>query len=277
MPINYLKQIQLGEYNGEGYRISPSAGLEPIIEGFYVFSRDPKDSAQLIFNDGFPVLVFLQNFEDGIKVTGMADSYEVNAAWASAGTIKNVYINYNNSTDQVFIVRFQPSAFYKLFDLTASYFRDKPVAPFEDIAKNSLFNLIDFFKTDAIVEKIAFFETYINKRFTMQTDTRVFNKTLRYIHQIKANGTVRDVSNNAGVNYKWLERSFKKNIGLLPKEYIQLQRFIYAYQELVISVDVDLMRIAVSNGYYDANHFLKDFKSYTGKTPMEYLKFQSLN
>jgi AraC-like DNA-binding protein len=273
MPINYLKQIQLGEYNVEGYRIGPSAGLESVIEGFYVFFRDPKDSAQLIFNDGFPVLVFLQNIEETIKVTGKADSYEVNAAWASAGSIKNVYINYNNSTDQVFIVRFQPSAFYKLFDLTVSYFRDKPVAPFEAIAKNSLFSLIDFFKRDAIEEKIAFFETYVGKALTSQSETVMFNKTLKYIHRIKGIGTVRDVTNNTGVNYKWLERSFKKNIGLLPKEYIQLQRFIHAYQELVGSVDVDLMRIAVSSGYYDANHFLKDFKVYTGKTPIEYLKF----
>jgi transcriptional regulator GlxA family with amidase domain len=96
---------------------------------------------------------------------------------------------------------------------------------------------------------------------------------LDFIHKIKGNSTVRKVTNDAGVNYKWLERSFVQHIGLLPKEYIQLQRFIHAYLELVGSDHVDLMRIAISNGYYDSNHFLKDFKAYTGKTPIEYLKF----
>lgn len=276
MPINYLKQIQLGEYNLEGYRISPSIELESIIEGFYIFFRDLRDGTQLIFNDGFPVLIFLQNVEDAVQVTGLKNPYEVRGAWASAGSIKNVYINYNNTTDQIFIVRFHPNAFYNLFHLNASYFYNKPVAPFEAIARNSDFDMKGFFKQKGIEERIAFFERFVKNDFTSLAVPGILNKTLRYIHKIKGNGTVKDVSDDAGVNYKWLERSFKKNIGLLPKEYIQLQRFIHAYLELVGNKEVDLMGIAVSNGYYDANHFLKDFKVYTGKTPLEYLKFQSL-
>ncbi|TCC99764.1 AraC family transcriptional regulator [Pedobacter frigidisoli] len=88
--------------------------------------------------------------------------------------------------------------------------------------------------------------------------------------------TVRNVSNNVGVNYKWLERNFAQHIGLLPKEYIQLQRFIHAYNELLGDKNIDLMRVAIRNGYYDSNHFLKDFKAYTGKTPRAYLKLQEV-
>ena len=64
------------------------------------------------------------------------------------------------------------------------------------------------------------------------------------------------------------------NILVLCSPLVQLHRFMHAYFELVGNEAVDLMRIAVANGYYDANHFLKDFKAYTGKTPLEYLKFQ---
>jgi AraC-like DNA-binding protein len=274
MPINYLKQIQLGEYNASGYKISPSIALECIIEGFYVFSRDPKDSSQLIFNDGFPVLVFLPKCDDTVEVTGDADPYTVKSAWASAGSIKNVYVKYDDTTEEVFIIRFHPGAFYKLFGLAAPYFRSNPVAPFEAIAKDNRFDLKRFFKQDSIVEKIAFLETYVKKSFVEVAAPEVLAKSLRYIHTNKGNLTVRKVSDETGVNYKWLERTFIKNIGLLPKEYIQLQRFIHAYQELVETADVDLMRIALTNGYYDANHFLKDFKGYTGKTPSAYLRFQ---
>ncbi|TKC08380.1 AraC family transcriptional regulator [Pedobacter polaris] len=275
MPINYLKKIQLGEFNEDGYRISPSKELESVIEGFYVFSRDPKNNTQLIFNDGFPVLVFLQSSEDTVAVTGENDTFEIKAAWASAGSIKNVYVKYNNNTNQVFIVRFHPSAFYQLFDLNAQYFRYNPVTPFECIAKNNNFSIAKFFKCGSVNEKVAFVETYIQQTFTAIETPTILQRTLDYIHKIKGKSTVRSVTNNAGVNYKWLERSFTQHIGLLPKEYIQLQRFINAYLELVGSKDVDLMRIAISNGYYDSNHFLKDFKVYTGKTPLEYLKFQA--
>ncbi|WP_184549092.1 helix-turn-helix domain-containing protein [Mucilaginibacter sp. FT3.2] len=274
MPINYLKKIQLGEFNEDGYKISPSKELEAVIEGFYVFSRDPKNNTHLIFNDGFPVLVFLQSCEDTVAVTGANGVFEIKAAWASAGSIKNVYVKYNNNTDQVFIVRFYPGAFYQLFGLNAQYFRYNPVTPFKYIAKNNNFSIEEFFEHNSIKEKIAFVGTYVQNSFTEITTPEILNKTLNYIHKIKGNSTVLNVINDAGVNYKRLERTFVKNIGLLPKEYIQLQRFIHAYLELTGSEDVDLMRIAISNGYYDSNHFLKDFKAYTGKTPLQYLKFQ---
>jgi AraC-like DNA-binding protein len=277
MPINYLKKIQLGDFNEAGYRISPSKEVESVIEGFYVFSRDPKDNTQLIFNDGFPVLVFLQSHKDTVTVTAENNAFEIKAVWASAGSIKNVYVKYNNNTDQVFIVRFYPGAFYQLFGLDAQYFRYNPVTPFESIAKNTNFSIDEFFKYNSVEEKVAFVGTFVQNSFTKNDTPEILHKTLDYIHKIKGKSTVRNVTNDAGVNYKWLERSFVKNIGLLPKEYIQLQRFIHAYLALVESKDVDLMRIAISNGYYDSNHFLKDFKVYTGKTPLEYLKFQCVS
>ncbi|MNX33182.1 HTH-type transcriptional activator Btr [compost metagenome] len=275
MPINYLEKIQLGEFDEEGYRIGPSKDLASVIEGFYVFSRDSKHDNHLIFNDGFPVLVFLQSHVDTIGVTGVKDAIEIKGGWASAGSIKNVYIKYNSNTAQLFIVRFHPSTFYQMFGLDAQYFRHNPIVPFEDLAKNNNFSMAEFFECNSIEEKIEFIETYVQSSFTQIGTPDVFQKTLDYIHKIKGNSTVRNVTNDAGVNYKWLERSFVKNIGLLPKEYIQLQRFIHAYLELVGNEDVDLMRIAISNGYYDSNHFLKDFKTYTGKTPRSYLKLQS--
>ena len=273
MPINYLKKIQLGDFDENDYKISPSKSVEAVIEGFYVFSRDPKDDAHLIFNDGFPVLVFLQNPQDAISVTATNREFEIKGAWASAGAIKNVYINYNSKTDQLFIVRFHPTAFYQLFGIDGQYFRYDPVTSFESIASNSNFSIAEFFEYSSIEEKVAFIEAYVLSSFKATDTPKILQRTLDYIHKIKGNSTVKNVTNDAGVNYKWLERSFVQYIGLLPKEYIQLQRFINAYLELVGSQDVDLMRIAIANGYYDANHFLKDFKSYTGKTPLAYLKF----
>jgi AraC-like DNA-binding protein len=274
MPINYLKQIQLGEFDEEGYRISASKAVESVIEGFYVFSSAQNDDSQLIFNDGFPVLVFLPGREDTVTVTSENDTFEISAAWASAGSIKNVYVNYNQPTDQIFIARFHPGAFYQLFGLDMQHFRYAPLAAFEDIAKHNHFSIDQFFGCKAIEEKIAFLETFIQNALGAINTPVNLHRTLDYIHKVKGQSTVKNVTNDIGVNYKWLERSFAQHIGLLPKEYIQLQRFIHAYLELVGAEEVDLMRIAVSNGYYDSNHFLKDFKIYTGKTPLAYLKYQ---
>jgi len=273
MPINYLRKIQLGDFDENDYKISPLQSVASVIEGFYIFSRNPNDNAHLIFNDGFPVLVFLQNREQAVSVITANNEFEIKGAWASAGSIKNVYINYNSKTDQVFIVRFHPTAFYQLFGIDGQYFRYDPVTSFESIANNNNFSIEEFFECSSIEEKVAFIEGYVLSSFKSIDSPKILQRTLDYIHKIKGNITVKNVTDDAGVNYKWLERRFIQHIGLLPKEYIQLQRFINAYLELVGGQDVDLMRIAIANGYYDANHFLKDFKSYTGKTPLAYLKF----
>lgn len=275
MPINYLKKIQLGEFNAEGYRISPSLAVASVIEGFYVFSRDPSDGTHLIFNDGYPVLVFLENSSDTVTVTAGNEISQIKGAWAGAGPTKNVYVRYNDEATRVFIVRFHTGAFKHLFGLSAAYFRKHPITPFERLAEEHDFGIHDFFGVSSIEEKIKFVEQYVQHSLASVDKPESLHQTLEYIHQKKGNGSVRALSADTGVNYKWLERSFLEHVGLLPKEYIQLQRFLHAYLELVGSEDVDLMRIAISNGYYDANHFLKDFKVYTGKTPLGYLKFQS--
>lgn len=274
MPIDYLRKIQLGEFNACGYRVCPSKSVESVIEGFYVFSKDKGHDTDLIFNDGFPVLVFLQNIDDAVSVTADSGTSKITAAWASAGPVRNVRVKYDSGTAQIFIVRFHPGAFYRLFGLSAQHFRNNPVSPFENIARDNNFNIAEFYQSKSINEKIEFIQRYIRNHFTKVDTPEILHKILNYIHRQKGRSTVQHVVNDAGINYKRLERSFTQYVGLLPKEYIQLQRFIHAYVDLVGSEDVNLMEVAVSNGYYDSNHFLKDFKSYTGKTPLQYLKMQ---
>ncbi|WP_374951359.1 helix-turn-helix domain-containing protein [Mucilaginibacter sp.] len=275
MPIDYLKKIHLGEFNETGYRISPSEAMASVIEGFYVFSPDTKPERQLVFNDGFPVLVFLSDYGDSINVSGQTNHKQIKAVWASAGSIKNVHVEYSAAARQIFVARFLPGTFYRLFGLNAQFFRHNPVAPFIPIARSNNFSVRDFFKCHDIESKITFIETYVSNSSAIKISPGLLHQTLNFILDKKGSSNVRNITDDAGVNYKWLERSFAKNIGLLPKEFIQLQRFFQAYLELVGDRNVDLMHIALANGYYDANHFSKDFKVYTGKSPIEYLRSQS--
>ncbi|MFC4209812.1 helix-turn-helix domain-containing protein [Pedobacter petrophilus] len=272
MPIDYLQKIHTRTFSTDAYRIDPCSENNAVIEGFYVFNKDPKEVKQLIFNDGFPVLVFLQNDSHSITVTSMNDTYQIKAAWASAGPIKNSYIQYNDNTKQTLIVRFFPGAFNNLFGLNAQYFKDSPIAPFEHIASKCYFNLGAFFDCKTIEKKIDFIGSFVHRRASRDVMSGPLSKILEHIKIMKGNAMVLGLTNNAGVSYKWLERNFSRSIGILPKDFLQLQRFIHAYLDLVDANDVDLTHIAISYGYYDANHFLKDFKSYTGKSPMDYLK-----
>jgi AraC-like DNA-binding protein len=68
-----------------------------------------------------------------------------------------------------------------------------------------------------------------------------------------------------------LERQFKQEIGLSPKELINLERFTNAYSKLQTRSKESLSEIAWDCGYYDHAHMTNDFKRYTGKTPTDVL------
>ena len=68
-----------------------------------------------------------------------------------------------------------------------------------------------------------------------------------------------------------LERNFKKQIGLTPKQLSKVIRLQATLQMLLNQTTRTLTDIAYESEYYDQSHFIKDFKEFTGLTPKEFL------
>lgn len=69
------------------------------------------------------------------------------------------------------------------------------------------------------------------------------------------------------ISYKQAERSFKKHLGLTPKQYFRVLRFYKAFTQMREKYVADWMTILHANGYYDQAHFIKDFRFFTGQSP----------
>lgn len=67
--------------------------------------------------------------------------------------------------------------------------------------------------------------------------------------------------------YKFL-RLFKQETGLTPNSYVILKRIEKC--KALLKTNDDLLSIAVDTGFYDIAHLCKDFKRFTGVTPLEY-------
>ena len=64
-------------------------------------------------------------------------------------------------------------------------------------------------------------------------------------------------------------RQFKKNVGITPFEYINLQRIKQA--KVYLREGASLVETALSTGFYDQSHFSHYFKNYVGLSPSDYV------
>ena len=82
---------------------------------------------------------------------------------------------------------------------------------------------------------------------------------------------ITELSQSACLGYKQFKRVFAEYTGLNPKEFLQIARFRNALHCLHAGSQIRLNQLAYDWGYCDKSHLIKDFKTFMGYTPKEYL------
>ncbi|MGW8394664.1 DUF6597 domain-containing transcriptional factor [Pseudoduganella sp. HUAS MS19] len=82
--------------------------------------------------------------------------------------------------------------------------------------------------------------------------------------------TVDALAAQAGINKRALQRLFQHYVGVGPKWVIKRYRMHEALARLQAGAAPELARLALSLGYYDQAHFIKEFTALVGKPPGEY-------
>ena len=80
------------------------------------------------------------------------------------------------------------------------------------------------------------------------------------------------LAKECGVGVRTLERLFKKHVGCSPKIVIRRFRVHEACLRVQSGERVVWTKLAQDLSYFDQAHFIRDFKSQVGRTPLEYAK-----
>lgn len=162
---------------------------------------------------------------------------------------------------------FHPGVAYRFFNL-----------PMHTLADRSL-ELSDLWGTMAneIESKIAeagnnqeraiILKEYLLQKMQQNSGDRLVDLCLNKMSQSASHIPISHLSSDIGITQRHLSRKFQQLVGLSPKEYLSMCRFIKSLNFLKKHPLYSLTEVAYQSGYYDQAHFNRDYKIFTGYTP----------
>jgi AraC-like DNA-binding protein len=114
---------------------------------------------------------------------------------------------------------------------------------------------------------------FFRQRVAMQQQSERFylSEAMQYIRKASGQHSVDEVCGKVFVGKRQLQRSFQDNIGISPKTYGRIIRFKGVYDFVQNNPKASWTQISHDFGYTDQSHFIRDFKSFTGKKPTSFM------
>lgn len=271
MPINLLKHIldnQGGIENTSQVTRYTSEQNSTAIEGYYLYTQEDLLDQEWMFNDGIPSVILFGNKQDHVQVSTELKQQVLESGWIDRGLQKKVYVHYPKELEYLLVIRFKPQTFNSMIRVHVKDFQNQCLLPIQCFFSDKIMD--DFFSINSVEERIKYLDSYLSSLMTSHASLDSLDQAIQLIEESKGVITVGELAEKLGVNYKWLARNFSRYLHFTPKEYISMYRFMRAYLHLQ-NDSSDLLALAINHGFYDYNHFLKEFKSYTGQTPLAYL------
>ncbi|TDH21322.1 AraC family transcriptional regulator [Segetibacter sp. 3557_3] len=129
-------------------------------------------------------------------------------------------------------------------------------------------NLLEQLYESSDGEKISLLNAFFEHRLKPDNGQAPYIEyTLKQLQLNNGRVNLGKLEEKLGISNRHLERLFKNNVGLSPKEISKIIRLNYAFHCIEKDPKMSLTELAYESGYYDQAHFSKDFKTITGVSP----------
>ncbi|TVQ07363.1 MAG: AraC family transcriptional regulator [Bacteroidetes bacterium] len=251
--------------------IKPRPALAPYIQHYWVLETTlmdgivkervvPTGDIELMFHYRKPFYVLdasgASTFQPRSIITGLTSSWSDVITGGESGA---------------FVVTFYPGAAANFFNFPLLELEDKSVH-LNDILHNEAICIEEqIAEATSLQARINIIENFLMKRVSpiAPHDSNLINQGVMCISKHKGQISALALSEQLCVTPKTLERKFARLVGKTPKQFIKIIRFQEVMKSLSGVQPGLLTQHALSNGYFDQAHFIKDFKTYSGYTPKE--------
>ena len=174
---------------------------------------------------------------------------------------------------EVFGVKFRPGGFYPFWLRPIVQLVDKRLSLAE------AFGLDGKHLADAVANAVSDelcmgqVETFLRNRLPdPDSNVALVDRIVERVRADRSVIKVEQLTDEFALSARMLQRLFQRYVGISPKWMIQRYRLHEALAQLATVVDPDWPSFALALGYSDQAHFIRDFQTLIGKTPVNYWK-----
>lgn len=171
-----------------------------------------------------------------------------------------------------FVVKFRPTGLYRLAGLSMDLFTDKALngniidqIPLNKITERLLY-APDISYCISIVEPYLLFLSERSKIISPAIE-----KAARLLEQHAPWISIAQLANENYLSLRQLERNFRRYIGISPKTYYRVHRFLQLLKAKNNSPEQKWGSLAHEFGYYDQMHLVKEFKEFLNVPPSSFV------
>ena len=256
----------------------PHIDLKSLISCYWTLEvpKQSEPQKQRIVPDGCIEMAFILG-EDIKRYTSENEFILQPRAMVLGQTIEPFYIEPTGYVN-TFAIRFYPYGFANFVTEPISNLVNKET-PIDQLFNKEIANDLEqkIVKAGNTEQRISIIEKFLLNRLNdKKTINRIVKTTVDSLLSTNGSASINSILKDNLSKRRQLERNFKKQIGVSPKQLGKVIRLQTALKMLLDPKSENLTDIAYESEYFDQAHFIKDFREFTGINPKEFLTHENL-
>jgi AraC-like DNA-binding protein len=171
-------------------------------------------------------------------------------------------------------IEFSPLGTYRIFQLRQCELKNKIFLLEEIMGKSARAIQEIIANTESTDRKIQLIQGYLVQLLLKSQPDPILDYCIGQVEHSKGLVTVTELERKTGYSSRWLYEKFIEKVGVSPKNLSSIVRFNQIYERWAKTPGADFIKEDINENiydyFYDQAHFIKDFKRFTGFSPLKF-------
>lgn len=247
----------------------PTALLAPFVQCYWVSQQKALSPFHSVYPDGCADIIF--NFGSPVE-NEKRSSQNGNHAFLVGTMTRTIKTRSIGATDLLGI-RFWPGTLYLLTGTPMHLLTDGNLS-LMDLAPHIFRQSREIMEPLDVPSRVAYINSQLTNYLTNVSieNTRIQGIALDLLKGRLRSQSVSSIANHYGYSVRSLERHFKSYVGVSPKMYLLIGKFIAIKDQLTFDRRSSLTHIAADHGLHDHAHLTHLFQRFGSISPRQFLE-----